>query len=71
MPWQVIKSRMQANMRSADGGRTWLDYGRDVLKEGGWRAFTRGMAPTLVRAFIMDAASFLGYTYSLRALHQV
>lgn len=62
---------MQATTRAADGGRSWLDYGRAIVAEEGWRGFTRGMAPTLVRAFFMDAAAFLGYTYSLRALHEL
>ncbi len=39
-----------------------------MLAEGGPRVFFRGMSPTLARAFIMDGASFLGYTATLRAL---
>ena len=70
-PLDVIKSRMQgAAGSSATRGKTWLHYARDIWSEGGMRGMWRGIGPTLARAFVMDAVSFLGYTNVLRLLRE-
>lgn len=59
---------MQAVTRSETPGQTWLHFARGIVREGGARAFFMGMRPTLVRAYLMDAAAFVAYTNSLRVL---
>ncbi|KAL6754543.1 mitochondrial carrier domain-containing protein [Haematococcus lacustris] len=65
----VVKSRMQATSRQHTPGLTWMHFGHQVWRECGLRGFTRGLQPTLIRAFFMDAASFLGYAYTLKLLN--
>ncbi|KAG2491913.1 hypothetical protein HYH03_009861 [Edaphochlamys debaryana] len=67
-PLDVIKSRVQAVGVTASAGRGWTSFVQEMWAEAGARAFFRGVAPTLVRAFVMDGASFLGYTTALRVL---
>jgi hypothetical protein len=66
-PLDVIKSRMQAHP-SRLGPGAWISFGREIYHEGGARAFLRGIKPTLARAFVMDALTFVGYTNVLRVL---
>ncbi|GIL90133.1 hypothetical protein Vretifemale_17806 [Volvox reticuliferus] len=67
-PLDVLKTRVQAVTASASQGKTWMHFAREMYQEAGARAFFRGVAPTLVRAFLMDGASFLGYTSTLKLL---
>ncbi|KXZ55817.1 hypothetical protein GPECTOR_2g1368 [Gonium pectorale] len=67
-PLDTLKTRLQA-VTAADGrGKTWVHFAKELYAEAGARAFFRGVGPTLVRAFMMDGASFLGYTTTLRML---
>ena len=66
-PLDVIKSRMQAHP-SRLGPGAWMRFGRDIYREGGMAAMYRGVKPTLARAFVMDALTFVGYTNVLRFL---
>lgn len=52
-------------------GKTWIDFAKQVYKETGVRGFAKGLQPTLVRAFFMDAISFYGYSLSLHALNDL
>lgn len=68
-PLDVIKSRMQADtVTSSNRSHTFMHYARVIYREGGSAALWRGIQPTLARAFVMDAVSFLGYTNMLRLL---
>ncbi|EFJ46051.1 hypothetical protein VOLCADRAFT_32074, partial [Volvox carteri f. nagariensis] len=69
-PLDVLKTRVQADVKGfvCVGGRGWYSCWRLMYREAGARAFFRGVAPTLVRAFMMDGASFLGYTTTLKLL---
>ena len=62
-PVDVIKARLQA----APGTATWGSVCGEMWREGP-RAFVRGMAPTLLRAFCVNAAIFYGVGASKRAL---
>ncbi|GFR47867.1 hypothetical protein Agub_g9676, partial [Astrephomene gubernaculifera] len=71
-PLDVLKTRVQAVPGSSagggGGGKTMLQYAREMYSEAGVRSFYRGVSPTLVRAFLMDAAAFLGYSTTLKLL---
>ena len=47
------------------------DVFRTMLREEGPRAFTKGAAPVLLRAFPANAACFLGYEVAMNALNRV
>ena len=66
-PLDVIKSRMQAHPGRLGPG-AWVRFGREIYRDGGLGAFVRGIKPTLARAFVMDALTFVGYTNVLRLL---
>jgi solute carrier family 25 carnitine/acylcarnitine transporter 20/29 len=66
-PLDVIKSRIQAAPKR-DGHHNWIHYGQAIYREGGLAAMFRGIKPTLARAFVMDAVTFVGYTNVLRWL---
>eukprot|EP00198_Chlamydomonas_reinhardtii_P009589 XP_001698926.1 carnitine/acylcarnitine translocase [Chlamydomonas reinhardtii] len=63
-PLDVIKTRVQA-VSTAASTKTWWQHCKELQAE---RALYRGCMPTLVRAFVMDGASFLGYTTTLKLL---
>lgn len=74
-PLDVIKSRVQAasGTRGRVGGwrcETWLHCAHGVWREGGARALWVGLLPTLARAFVMDAVTFLGYTNIVRLMER-
>ena len=64
-PLDVIKSRMQAHPNKLGPG-AWMLYGREIWSEGGLAGLYRGVRPTLARAFMQDALTFVGYTNVLR-----
>ncbi|KAF5842034.1 mitochondrial carrier domain-containing protein [Dunaliella salina] len=64
----VVKSRMQAETAQQSPGKTWLDYAKQVYQRNGLKGFVRGLQPTLVRAFVMDAVAFYGYSSTLHLL---
>ncbi|GAX73773.1 hypothetical protein CEUSTIGMA_g1224.t1 [Chlamydomonas eustigma] len=66
-PLDVIKSRIQAAPKH-DSHLNWIHYGQAMYREGGLAAMFRGIKPTLARAFVMDAITFVGYTNVLRWL---
>lgn len=55
-PLDAIKGRMQSLPFEDQGG--WLGTARAMAREGGWRAFTRGLAPCAARAVPACAAMF-------------
>lgn len=74
MPFDTIKSRMQAHMRAAgaagaaDVPVSMWRVGRELVAAEGPRALYRGLAPALLRAFPANAACFAGMEGSKRVL---
>jgi len=56
-PIDVIKSRLQADTEGRYRN-AWHCF-QDSLQRNGWRVFGRGLAPTLLRAFPVNAITFL------------
>jgi len=72
-PVDVIKSRMQTDGFSDSTGRRYksmIDCARQVWKSEGIGAFTRGLAPTLIRSPFANGATFLGFELAMRALYR-
>jgi len=72
-PIDLIKSRMQTDGFGAATGRRYsstIDCVRQVWKEEGFRAFTRGAVPTFIRAPFANAATFLGFELAMRVLYR-
>jgi solute carrier family 25 carnitine/acylcarnitine transporter 20/29 len=69
-PMDVIKSRLQTD--ALDKGKRQyqgtLDCARQIFKQSGWKGFFRGLAPTLARAPISNAATFVTYEFAARHL---
>jgi solute carrier family 25 (mitochondrial carnitine/acylcarnitine transporter), member 20/29 len=66
-PQDVVKSRWQS-MRDVPTTTTPWTIARDMARQHGWRAFTRGLAPTLIRAFPANGPTFLAYEWMHAAL---
>lgn len=69
-PVDVIKSRLQTDAldpakRQYKGT---LDCARQIFAQGGFRGFFRGLIPTLARAPISNAATFVTYEWAARHL---
>uniref|UniRef100_A0A6U4ULH9 Mitochondrial carrier protein n=3 Tax=Hemiselmis andersenii TaxID=464988 RepID=A0A6U4ULH9_HEMAN len=57
-PTDVLKVRMQA----AEGpSRPMMSHVREVLADGGWKAFYRGVNATIIRAAILNATKLAAY----------
>ncbi|KAH8796886.1 mitochondrial carrier [Flagelloscypha sp. PMI_526] len=71
-PIDVVKTRIQTDGFSMADGRKYsgaLDCVRKVwTQEGGWRAFARGLGPTLIRSPFANGATFLGFEMASRLL---
>lgn len=71
-PIDMIKSRMQTDGFTPATGqkyRNTIDCVRTVWHTEGWRAFTRGLGPTLIRSPFANGATFLGFEMASRALN--
>lgn len=71
-PIDVIKSRMQTDGFTPETGRKYkntLDCIRTVLRTEGGSAFSRGLAPTLIRSPFANGATFLGFELASRWLY--
>ncbi|KAL9939723.1 hypothetical protein V8E36_001540 [Tilletia maclaganii] len=69
-PFDVVKSRLQtdalqASQRAYAGP---LDCARQILRTSGVRGFLKGLGPTLVRAPIANAATFVAFEAAARNL---
>ena len=72
-PIDVLKTRIQQDGRYVNGKfyykyTGYVDCVKQTLAEGGYRVFFRGLAPTLSRAFVTNAATFPVYTLCIRYL---
>ncbi|KAJ3029835.1 hypothetical protein HDV00_009368 [Rhizophlyctis rosea] len=65
-PQDVIKSRIQSDNRNASVGT----YIKEILRSsnGSVRGFFKGFAPTMLRAFPANAATFLAYEMTTKAI---
>ncbi len=66
-PPDAIKTRIQIDNQLQYHG--FLDCLRKSYRQEKWRLFTRGLAPTVIRAFPMNAAIFTVYTLLMRFYH--
>lgn len=69
-PMDVIKSRLQTDhldptKRQYKGT---VDCARQIFAQAGWKGFFRGLIPTLARAPISNAATFVTYEWAARQL---
>ncbi|KAK9810338.1 hypothetical protein WJX72_009024 [[Myrmecia] bisecta] len=69
-PLDVIKSRLQADPRSESPYRGWIHCAKESYREEGGVVFWRGLTATLSRAFIVNAALFAVYEYSLNMMRR-
>lgn len=60
LPFDIVKTRLQR----AGNHQKAMDIVNDVYKEGGVRAFFKGLGPTVIRSFPASAAFFAGVHYS-------
>lgn len=67
-PFDIIKTRVQSHLCTKTVAPCWRTCAGQIYKEGGWRAFWRGLTPTLMRAFLVNGGCFLFYDVSLRAM---
>lgn len=67
-PIDTVKSRLQADgMSGKPLYKGMIDCARHGYKVEGLPFFCRGLTSTLIRAFVMNAATFLVVSYTLRA----
>lgn len=70
-PVDVIKSRLQADgVGGANRYDGIMDCVRQSVRREGWRAFTRGLTSTLLRAFPVNATTFATVTLFLMHMRQ-
>ncbi|KAK6182386.1 hypothetical protein SNE40_010090 [Patella caerulea] len=67
MPMDVVKSRLQADLDNVYKGL--IDCARKTVREDGFRALYKGTIITCIRAFPVNAATFLVYSQSLKYLN--
>jgi len=72
-PLDVIKSSMQgdATLKSERKYKNIVDCARQLYAQGGSKAFFRGYAPCLLRAFPANAACFFGYEKTRELLSKI
>lgn len=71
-PMDVIKSRLQTDALSPSQRqyKGTLDCAKQIFAQAGWKGFFRGLIPTLARAPISNAATFVTYEWAARHLEQ-
>jgi len=67
-PVDVIKSKMQADDVKNRRYRTFWGCAAATFKESGMLGFYRGLAPCLLRAFPVNAASFMAFEFGRKWL---
>lgn len=70
-PVDVVKSRLQID--GMDGKAKYngaIDCMKQSYKSEGWKFFTRGLGPTLLRAFPMNAVCFLVVSYVMKFFNE-
>jgi len=66
--FDVVKSKIQTDSinRSERKYKTWMDCATKLYQVEGWRGFTRGFWPCIIRSAPANAACFLGYEQARR-----
>lgn len=71
-PLDVVKTRVQARpWRSTLQSSGALQVARDTFRDGGARAFFRGLTACSIRAFIVNAVQWAVYESVVRHLHDM
>ncbi|CAO1635245.1 unnamed protein product [Parajaminaea phylloscopi] len=72
-PFDVVKSRMQTDSLDASKRqyKGMIDCFRQVAAQSGWKGFFRGLIPTLTRAPLSNAATFVTYEFASRHLESL
>ncbi|OMJ66881.1 hypothetical protein SteCoe_36125 [Stentor coeruleus] len=65
-PIDLIKSRIQSDSISNPKYKGTIDCFVQTLNEEGWRTFTRGYLPCLLRAFPVNIGLFLGFELAMK-----
>lgn len=69
-PVDVIKSKLQTD--SLDPSKRqykgMIDCASKVWKTQGWRGFTGGLGPTLIRSPFANGATFVAFEFAMRAM---
>lgn len=71
MPFDVVKSRLQADRPDKPQYRGMLHCFVDSYQKEGLRVFGRGYSMVMLRAFPVNAAIFLGYEHCIRSCQSV
>ena len=67
----VVKSRIQADSVTNPKYKGTWDCFRQSYQRDGLRVFLRGFTMMSLRAFPLNGATFLGFEYSMKILHQI
>lgn len=69
-PVDVIKSKLQTDSldKSKQQYKGMIDCAIKTWRGQGWRGFTGGLAPTLIRSPFANGATFLGFELAMRAM---
>ena len=70
-PQDVIKTRLQTDGMGKTLYRGILHCGREIYREGGWRAFCKGLNASLIRAFPANGVTLATVTMSTRYLESM
>ena len=74
-PLDVVKNKLQTDGLPSDSKRRYsngFDCARKVWRADGWRGFTRGLTPTLIRSPFVNAATFVVvFELTMRQLEKV
>lgn len=67
-PFDVVKSRVQNTTTPLNGIGYIKDTFRAIYREGGLKAFVRGITPTYIRAVPAAASTFVGFELTMEFL---
>lgn len=68
-PFDTAMVRMQTGQGAGGQSSSFVQTCTEIYRAGGWRGFFPGWVPAMLRAFPANAALFVGFEGSRRALH--
>ncbi|EGV63672.1 hypothetical protein PSN45_004286 [Yamadazyma tenuis] len=70
-PSDVVKQTIMTDspIRSQKKFPRWIDAAKYIYQENGWRGFTRGFGPSIIRSFPANAAALAAFEAVMRFLH--
>ncbi|BAO40112.1 carrier protein YMC1 [Kluyveromyces marxianus] len=69
-PFDVVKSVMQADkLKNPAYGTNVVQVAKNIYKERGLRAFTKGFTPTMLRSLPVNGATFAAFEVTMRLLN--